>query len=104
MILNRMESDSTLKRAWNKVVGFFAHFEDPITNTREASNEPQIRRYIDDLDPAGNEGKHAEFVSVCYDSLRGNGDPALQRQVLNTIDWHEEQMILIQPFFKAPSP
>lgn len=101
MTLKRVKGDPIPKRIWNKVVDFFAHFENHITNKTEASDESKIRRYIDDLGPAGNAGESADFISVCYDSLRGNGDQALQRQVLNTIAWREERITLIQTLLKS---
>lgn len=104
MTLKQVERDSPPKRYWKNVVNLFSHFEDHLTNKKSEADEPdpatKIKKYIDDLGLEGNAGERADFVTVCYDTLKGDGDKELQQQVLNTIAWHNEQISLIQTLFK----
>ena len=88
---------SAPKRYWNKMVHFFAHFEDYVINKDDQTNEDpatQIQNYIDGLGADINAGERTDFVCVCYDSLRGDGDRELQRKILNTLSWRDEQLHL----------
>lgn len=81
------------------MVHFFAHFEDHVINKDDQTNEDpatQIQNYIDGLGADINAGERTDFVCVCYDSLRGDGDRELQRKILNTLSWRDEQLHLIR--------
>lgn len=98
-VLRQVKRDSAPRRYWNKMVHFFAHVEGHVMNKDDQTNEDpatQIQNYIDGLGADINAGERTDFACVCYDSLRGDGDRELQRKILNTLSWRNEQLRLIR--------
>lgn len=100
MAPKQAKKDPTPRKYWKMIVNFFAHLEDHITNKTNKANEPdpaaKIQKYIDVLGADRNAGENADFVCVCYDALRGDGDTVLQQQILKTLAWRKQQLLLIQ--------
>ena len=100
MAPKQAEKDSAPRRYWKMIINIFSHLEHHLTNKKNKANEPdpaaKIQKYIDDLGSDANAGENADFVCVCYDALRGDGDTVLQQQILKTLAWRKQQLLLIQ--------